>query len=252
MLQRAAERLLQRFGPHYILAIMWITRACASIGGLGLLYYVNLSLKLPDRIRYHFEVVSLVLVAFAVTVTVFLALWETRHLREVIRRIRSRRPVERELGQKAGREAVVFSGRHHRFESWVVPSTTLAPLLTYLKVVDDASITVLINVSLAAFMATVMVLMSTYFLIGSCMRPVIAYLLKHGVDIGFDSIPVSKLQGRMNISFALIILTTALMIGTLANQRATDMVGHPETQTEAVANLRQHTTYITIGAVLIG
>jgi two-component system sensor histidine kinase ChiS len=252
MLQRTAERLLQRCGPHYILAIMWVTRACASIGGLGLLYYVNLSLKLPDKIRYHFEVVSLVLVAFAVTITVILALWETRHLREVIRRIRAGRPVERELGQKAGREAVVFSGRHHRFESWVVPSTTLAPLLTYLKVVDGASITVLINVSLAAFMATVMVLMSTYFLIGSCMRPVIAYLLKHGVDIGFDSIPVSKLQGRMNISFALIILTTALMIGTLANQRATDMVDHPETQAEAVGNLRQHTTYITVVAVLIG
>jgi two-component system, sensor histidine kinase ChiS len=252
MLQRLAERALKRFGPHYILLLMWVTRACASIGGLLLLYYVNLSLTLPETIRYHFEVAALVLVTFAVTVTVFLALWETRHLREVIRRIRAGKPVEGPLGQEAGREAVIFSGRHHGYESWVVPSTTLAPLLVYLKVMDDASITVLINVSLAAFMATTMVLMSTYFLIGSCMRPVIAYLLNNGVRVEFDSIPVSKLRGRMNISFALIILTTALMIGTLANQRATDMVGHPESQSEAVANLRQHTTYITVAAVLIG
>ncbi|HWB11528.1 MAG TPA: ATP-binding protein [Pirellulales bacterium] len=252
MLQRLAEKMLNRFGPHYILGLMWVTRACASIGGLLLLYYVNLSLKLPDQIRYHFEVASLILVAFAVTVTVFLALWETRHLREVIRRIRAGKPVEGPLGQEAGREAVIFSGRHHRYESWVVPCTTLAPLLLYLKIVDNASITVLINVSLAAVMATVMVLMSTYFLIGSCMRPVIGYLLRNGVAVEFDSIPVSKLRARMNISFALIILTTSLMIGTLANQRATDMVGHPENQAEAVTNLRQHTSYITIAAVLIG
>ena len=252
MLQRISERLLSRFGPHYILMMMWLTRACASIGGLLVLYYVNLSLTLPETIRYHFEVVALVVVSFAVTVTVYLALWETRHLREVIRRIRAGKAVDGPLGQEAGREAVIFSGRHHRYESWVVPSTTLAPLLVYLKVVDDASITVLINVSLAALMATVMVLMSTYFLIGSCMRPVIAYLLSNGVAVEFDSIPVSKLRGRMNISFALIILTTALMIGTLANQRATDLVDHPETQGEAVGNLRRHTTYITVAAVLIG
>ncbi|OYV68068.1 MAG: hypothetical protein B7Z74_08790, partial [Deltaproteobacteria bacterium 21-66-5] len=68
----------------------------------------------------------------------------------------------------------------------------------------------------------------------------------------FDAIPVSKLRGRMNISFALIILTTALMIGTLANQRATDLVNHPETQAEAVGNLQRHTSYITVAAVAIG
>jgi len=252
MLQRIAEKMLARFGPHFILVMMWVTRACASIGGLLLLYYVNLSLALPDTVRYHFEVVSLVLVAFAVTVTVVLALWETRHLREVIRRIRAAVPVERPLALEAGREAVIFAGRHHSFESWVVPLTTLVPLLIFLRVVDNASLTVLMNVSLAAFMATVMVLMSTYFLFGSFMRPVIAYLLNNGIEVDFDAIPVSKLRGRMNISFALIILTTALMIGTLANQRATDLVNHPETQAEAVANLQRHTSYITVAAVAIG
>ena len=252
MLQRIAEKMLHRFGPHFILVMMWVTRACASIGGLLLLYYVNLSLALPATVRYHFEVASLVLVAFAVTVTVYLALWETRHLRVVIRRIRAGMTIERPLALEAGREAVVFAGRHHGFESWVVPCTTLVPLLAFLWWVDHASPTILLNVSLAAFMATVMVLMSTYFLFGSFMRPVIAYLLNNGVEVDFDSIPVSKLRARMNISFALIILTTALMIGTLANQRATDLVDHPETQTEAVANLRRHTSYITVAAVGIG
>jgi two-component system, sensor histidine kinase ChiS len=252
MLQKYSERLLRRFGPHYILVVMCVTRAFASVSGLGLLYYVNLSLELPAEIRRDFEIVSLILVTFAVSVTVVFSMWETRHLREAIRRLRAGLSVERRLGVEAGREAVIFAGRHHRFEAWVVPCSTLIPLLLYLRLVDGASIGVLTNISLAAFMATTLPLMSTYFLFGSLMRPVIAYLLQSGLAIEFDAIPVSKLRRRMNISFALIILTTALMIGTLANQRATDMVGHPETQLEAVATLRTQTTYITVAAVLIG
>jgi two-component system, sensor histidine kinase ChiS len=244
--------MLNRFGPRYILLMMWVTRASGSFGGLLVLYYVNLSLTLPENIRLHFEIMALVVVALAVSVTVGLALWETRHLRETIRRIREREPVDAELATEAGREAVLFAGRHHRHEAWLVPCTTLLPLLLYLRWVGHASPAVMMNISLAAFMGTVMALMSTYFLIVSLMRPVIGYLLEHGLTIEFDSLPVSKLRGRLNICFALIILTTALMIGTLANQRATDIVNNPESQAEAVANLRTHTTYITIVAVGIG
>ncbi|HEX5445475.1 MAG TPA: ATP-binding protein [Pirellulales bacterium] len=251
-MQRYAERMLRRFGPHYILLMMWVTRLSGSIGGLLVLYYVNLSLTLPDDIRLHFAIVALMGVSVAVTLTVQLAMWETRHLREVLRRIASSRFIEPKLAAAAGREAVIFAGRHHRHESWLVPATTLVPMLVFLKMADNAPPAVLINISLAAFMGTVMALMSTYFLIVSFMRPVIAYLLEHGLAIEFDSLPVSKLRGRLNICFALIILTTALMIGTLAKQRATDIVNHPESQAEAVANLRHHTTYITVVAVGIG
>ena len=46
-----AERLLQRWGHHYILVMMIITRLFGVIGGLLVVYYVELSQKLPDPIR---------------------------------------------------------------------------------------------------------------------------------------------------------------------------------------------------------
>jgi len=246
------ERMLRRLGPHYILWMMAVTRLSGSVGGLLVLYYVHLTLTLPDNVRRHFEAVALISVAVAVTLTFIYSLWETRRLRQVLVLVREGLPIDRALGQEAGREAVTFAGRHHRAEAWLVPSSTAAPLLIFLKLVDHASLSVLINVSMAAFMGTVMALMSTYFLIAAFMRPVIAYLLEQGVAIDFDLLPVSRLRGRLNICFSLIILTTALMIGTLARQRASDMVNQPETQQQALENLQAHTSYITIAAVVIG
>ncbi|HUY91949.1 MAG TPA: ATP-binding protein [Pirellulales bacterium] len=252
MVRRLPERTLRRLGPHYILWMMAVTRASGSIGGLLVLYYVHLTLTLPENVRRHFEIVALVAVAAAVTLTALYSLWETRRLRRALSLVHRGLPVDRWLGQEAGREAVTFAGRHHRAEAWLVPASTAAPLLIFLRLVDHASVVVLINVSMAAFMGTVMALMSTYFLIAACMRPVIAYLLENGVAIDFDKLPVSRLRNRLNICFSLIILTTALMIGTLARQRAADMVNQPETQQEALANLKAHTSYITIAAVAIG
>jgi hypothetical protein len=252
MLQRSIERLLKRFGEHYILVMMLLTRVCGSIGGLLVLYYVNLSLTLPALIRFHFAVMALVVVAIATTLTVLYALWETRRLREVLKRIRLNEAVAPELAMEAGREAICFADVHHRREAWLVPCSTLLPLLAFLRIVDDASANIMVNISLAAFMGTAMALMSTYFLIAYSMRPVVAHLLRYGLDVGFDKLPVSTLRARLNICFTLIILVTALMIGTLANQRATDIVNNPATQELAVARLQKHTTYITIFAVTIG
>jgi C4-dicarboxylate-specific signal transduction histidine kinase len=56
----------------------------------------------------------------------------------------------------------------------------------------------------------------------------------------------------LNLCFGLIILITALMIGTLARQRAADIIQQPNNQNEAVANLRNHTTYITLAAIFVG
>lgn len=252
MFHKLPERMLRRLGPHYILWMMAVTRVSGSVGGLLVLYYVHLTLSLPDNVRRHFEIVALIAVAAAVTLTALYSLWETRRLRQALSLVHRGLPVDRWLGQEAGREAVTFAGRHHRAETWLVPSSTAAPLLIFLRLVDNASVVVLINVSMAAFMGTVMALMSTYFLIAACMRPVIAYLLENGVAIDFDKLPVSRLRNRLNICFSLIILTTALMIGTLARQRAADMVSQPETQLEALANLKTHTSYITIAAVAIG
>jgi signal transduction histidine kinase len=246
------ERMLRRLGPHYILWMMGVTRLSGSVGGLLVLYYVHLTLSLPENVRRHFESVSLIAVTAAVTLTAIYSLWETRRLRRVLKLVQRGSPVDPALGQEAGREAVTFAGRHHRAEAWLVPASTAAPLLIFLRVVDNASPTILLNVSMAAFICTVMALMTTYFLIASLMRPVTAYLLEHGVAINFDLLPVSRLRNRLSISFSLIILTTALMIGTLARQRARDMVDQPERQQEALASLQAHTTYITLAAVAIG
>ncbi|HEV3005589.1 MAG TPA: ATP-binding protein, partial [Pirellulales bacterium] len=244
--------MLRRLGQHYILWMMVITRLGGSIGGLLVLYYVHLTLTLPVQVRIHFEMVALVTVAVAVTLTVVYSMWETQHLRRALACLHKGLPVASSLGREAGREAVIFAGRHHLAETWLVPATTLAPLLVFLKLVDDASVVVLVNVSMAGFMGTVMALMSTYFLISSLMRPVIGHLLQHGVDIDFDALPVSYLRSRLNVCFSLIIMTTALMIGTLARQRATDMVDQPAAQEQALDSLRKHTSYITIAAVAIG
>jgi signal transduction histidine kinase len=244
--------MLRRLGQHYILWMMVLTRLGGSIGGLLVLYYVHLTLTLPQIVRTHFEIVALATVGVAVTLTVVYSMWETRHLRRALACLQMGLPVDRLLAREAGHEAVVFAGRHHLAETWIVPATTLAPLLVFLKLVDDASVVVLINVSMAGFMGTVMALMSTYFLISSFMRPVIGHLLEHGVDIDFDALPVSFLRSRLNVCFSLIIMTTALMIGTLARQRATDMVNEPASQQQSLESLRKHTSYITIAAVAIG
>ncbi len=84
------------------------------------------------------------------------------------------------------------------------------------------------------------------------MQPVVRYLLSNNVPIQFDQLPTNRLRSRLNLCFGLIILITALMIGTLAGQRAADIIEQPNNQNEAVASLRTHTSYITLAAILVG
>jgi signal transduction histidine kinase len=81
---------------------------------------------------------------------------------------------------------------------------------------------------------------------------VVRYLLDREVPIDFDRLPTNRLQARLNLCFGLIILISALMIGTLARQRAADIIQQPDNQNAAVANLRNHTTYITLAAIVVG
>jgi two-component system sensor histidine kinase ChiS len=247
-----ADRLVARFHRHYILVMMLATRLSGSIGGVLVVYYVNLTLMMPDVIRSHFQNLAVIVVGIAVALTILLALWETKTLRAVLGQLALGQPIAPAQAAQAGREAVIFPGRHHRNEAWLVPSTTLLPVLLFLKLVDDAPLPVLTNITLAVFMGIAMALMSTFFVIERCMQPVVRHLLDHGVAIEFETLPQSKLRSRLNLCFGLIILTTALMIGTLARQRAADLIAHPENQAEAVANLQAHTTYISVAAVILG
>jgi len=246
------ERLFQRLRHNYILVMMIFTRLFGSTGGLMVIYYVELAIDLPNPIRTHFRAVSLVVVVIGCTLTVLLALYETRHLRAALKKMTTAQRVEASLAASAGREAVVFVGRHHRHEAWLVPCSTLVPLLIFLMVVDKAPFPILINITAAVFMGISMALMSTFFAVEHCMRPVVRYLLDQDIDINYDKLPVGKLRFRLSLCFSLVIITTALMIGTLARQRAGEIIANPDNQKEAVANLQTHTIYITSAAVLTG
>src|SRR3954468_12413474 len=82
--QSLSERLLRKLGRHFILAMMIGTRLSGSIGGVLVVYYVNLTLNLSGPIRYHFQAMAIAVVLAAVLATVILALLETRHFRRSI------------------------------------------------------------------------------------------------------------------------------------------------------------------------
>ncbi len=246
------ERLFQRFGQHYILVMMIITRLFGATGGLAVIAYVEFTQKLPNPVHWHFWLVCALVVVVAYSISILLALWETRNLRCVLRRILAGEPVDPALASRGGEEAVRLPARHHWQEAWIVPLTTFVPCVLIMKAIDNISLAVIVNITAACFMAISMAVMCHFFAAEHCMQPVVRYLLKHGVRIDHASLPVGKLRFRLGISFSLIIMTTALMIGTLARQRTTEIIEHPEDQAEAITSLRTHSTYITGAAVLTG
>lgn len=247
-----AERLLQRWGHHYILLMMIFTRLFGVIGGMLVVYYVEFSQKLPDPIRLHFWIVAGIVVIIGCSVSVLVGLWETRTLRCVLRQIHSGSAIDAAQAAKAGREAVTLPVRHHRHEAWFVPCTTLVPCLIILKVVDDISFAIMENITAACFMAIVLAVMSHFLATERFIQPVIRHLLNHGISIEYKSLPVGRLRRRLNLCFTLLIMTAAVMVGTLARQRTADIIQQPEHQAEAVANLRTHSTYITLAAMMTG
>ena len=90
-----ADNWVPRLGSSYILLMMILTRLCGSIGGVLVVYYVNLALTLPDQIRRHFHMVAAVVVTLSVVLTLLLALWETRRLRSM--------PIASGLGNRSAR-----------------------------------------------------------------------------------------------------------------------------------------------------
>lgn len=246
------EPLFRRFGHRYLLALMVFTRLFGSIGGMAVIYYVELTLNLPSPLREHFRFYSALVVVFSCSMTVLVSMWETRTLNRVLKKLSLGEPIDPAESKVAGHEAATFAARHHLFEAWFVPLTTLVPDMLCLRLLDSASMNILINLTVTVFMGIAMALMSTYFVLEHCMKPVIRHLMDRGVTIDFSKVPAGKLQRRFGVSFALIILTTALMIGTLARQRATDIVMDPQNQAQAVDNLRTHSLIITVVAVVIG
>lgn len=252
-ISRWLARILDRAGHHYILLMMIGTRAFGSMGGLLVIYYVELASTLPQAIRVHFRTSSIVVVILSCTLTVLLALWETRQLREVLKRIKSKMLVSPGQMACASREATLFVGRHHLHETWFVPCSTLAPVLAYLYFVGNADASVLITITLTVFMGISMALMSTFFAVEKGMEPVIRMLLNEGANPDYARLPQGRLQWRFGVCSTLIIMTTALMISLLARQRALEiMMADGDGMQSAVSAMMSHSIYITIAAVVTG
>ena len=139
-------------------------------------------------------------------------------------------------------------------EALIDPFVTIVPLCLFLLYFDHASWILCGQVLVAGFLGISSVLLATYFICEIWMAPVIRSMVNGGIHIPFDSYPVSKLHVRMYVSFGLIIVVTAVMIGSLANQRALEIISQPDPakRTEAVANLRENTIYISLFAVAVG
>ena len=247
-----SERALSRLGGHYIVTMVLATRVFGSVGGFLVLYYVNLTTELPPVMRGHFDVLGAAMVVLAVALTVPLALWETRALRRVLWRLRRGEPVERELGRRAGGEAVLFASRFQLDQAVLVPLLSVLPMCLYLRIVFEAPAYILVQVTIATFLAIASVLLITFFASERGMIPVTRRLLAQGIDVPFDELPASRLKRRMNVCFSLAIVVTVLMIGALANQRAKDIIRKPDSQEKTVANLQEHIVFISVAAVAIG
>jgi two-component system sensor histidine kinase/response regulator len=246
------EKCLDRLGHHYLAVMMIVTRLCGSAGGLLVIFYVELTLRLSHEIRSSFREAAVFVVIESCSLTVLISLWELRHVRRVLRRIKQGTPLDPIEANKAGREAVAFAGRHHSFEAWFVPCSTLLPVLIYLRFWHGASSSVLMNISVTVFMGISMALMSTFFAVEHGMKAVVLHLLAHDVPIDYASVPQGNLRYRLGLCSTLIIMTTALMIGTLARQGAVAIIEEPEHRDQAVMALRQHSVYITFAAVVTG
>ncbi len=245
-------RLLKRFAAHYILVMMCVTRAFAFVAGGLCIFYVNLTFHLSLYTQRHFEITAVGVILLTAVLTVVLALWETRDLRRALAALSKGEPVDRATELAAGRQAVLFPGRHALYEALLDPFITVLPLCVVLHFADGASVQVMVQVGIAGFMGLAAIIITTFFISEHWLRPVVQYLLDKGLSVAYSEMPESKLQFRMTVCFGLTTAVTGLMIGALANQRAMDIIAEPEKQAEAVASLREHTAFIMVFAIFLG
>lgn len=246
------EWLFKKCGSHYILVMMLLTRFFNLVGGGLVVYYINLTLTLESQIFLHLICVASILIVVATILTVLMALRETRVLRKVLGQLGRGEEPDPQEAEEAGHEAILFPRRHVLGEAIYVPLICVVILSGILWMVDGAPWTVTLQIAIAGFIGISSVLMGTFFANERWMVPVIHFLLRRGVHIDYQTLPAGKIQWRMTLSFGLSILVTALMIGSLANQRAMDISDNPKETRQVVANLRKHTLYITLTATLVG
>lgn len=244
--------LLERLGAHYILAMMLATRVVASFGGGLTAYYVALMITFSPQAERHFAITVGVFVTLGITLSTLLALYHTTELRQTLGLLARGEPIAPNLAAKAAAQAVLFPGRNCLREAIVDPIAIVAPICATMRMLDELPFPTLVQIGLAGTFGIATVLLITFFVTERWLAPIVRHLLEHGIPVEFDALPPSRLHARLNLCVSLVVFITAAMIGALANQRALDIIGNPANQHAAVANLREHTVYITLSAVLMG
>ena len=79
------DQLFARLGRRYITAMLLATRLSGSIGGVAVVYYVNLTVTFPEATLNRFITACAIVVVLAVILSLICAHWETRHLQRVLR-----------------------------------------------------------------------------------------------------------------------------------------------------------------------
>lgn len=246
------ETIYRRCSSYYIALMMLMTRLIGSVGGTLVIYYFLFTTRLDDDVQAEFIRAAIVLVPFAVSATFPLALWNTRTLRRVLKRLAAGAQLSPGEASQALYEAVVFPRRQNTGEAVLVTLLSVVPCCAYLWWKCDPEPIVYLQFSIIAALAIAGVLLITFFASERWMRVVVRDLCQQGVPLDFQSLPPSRLQARMMVCFGLIITVTSVMIAALANQRALDISQSSSGHQEAVENLRTHTMYITITSLVMG
>ena len=127
------EQIFERLGSRYLAAMFIATRISGSVGGALVVYYVNLTVTLPEPTLNRFIMACATVVILAVILSLICAVWETRHLSVVLKQLFADETPDPAMAVKAGQEAVLLPARHHWNEAWLVPSSTLVPVLILLQ-----------------------------------------------------------------------------------------------------------------------
>lgn len=246
------DRIFHRFGEHHVLVMMVVTRVIDLVAGGLTVYYISLMPGFAPDVKRDFFRCSSVVVLTALVLTTLLALVETTSLRRALRQLRRGRPLDARTARRAGAQAVRFPGRHCLLEALLDPICMLSPVCVYMRIMHGMPYGALLQIIVGGTIGISAAMLLTFFAVERWLAPVVRYLLARGVAIEFDTLPPSRLHARLNLCVSLVVFITAAMIGALANQRALDIIGNPANQHAAVANLREHTVYITLSAVLMG
>src|SRR5262245_47107241 len=81
------DDLFDRLKSRYLASMFLATRLSGSIGGALVVYYVNLTVTLPEPTLSRFILACATVVVMAVILSLICAYWETRHLSKVLNQL---------------------------------------------------------------------------------------------------------------------------------------------------------------------